>query len=287
MLDEIIKEFKDKNPGRELVYSFIATDDCGMYIMEPYSNQKKLGEGFYPDHPWCVEFYDKKDRSSEYQTEFYYAKTLSSKVSSVVFPLHSEKGNVSFYLGGTMDMHNFTHNYFIQHNLEEWPKTQLLLLVTNLDDGSKTLYDPLSTATRGHVHSKGAYVNKFENNSFTDDDQKEIIKNMESFDNGNGGIAKPVSTANGTYLITATSNSLPNSYEIANPLQNHSHLISWEWILMRNIPDTQTTIRYLTSALDYNRLLNTLIGASILISFISIGAMLLLYKKIKKIGRGW
>ncbi|HEY6535397.1 MAG TPA: hypothetical protein VIY08_06310, partial [Candidatus Nitrosocosmicus sp.] len=169
----------------------------------------------------------------------------------------------------------------------EWPKTQLLLLVANLDDESKTLYDPLSTATRGHAHSKGAYINKFENSSFTDDDQKEIIKNMESFDNANGGIARPVSTANGTYLITATFNSLPNSYEITNPLQNHSHLITWEWILMRNIPDTQTTIRYLTSTLEYNKILNTLIGASIWISFISIGAMLLLYKKIKKIWRVW
>ena len=42
MLDEILKEFKDKNPGHELVYSFISTDDCGMYIMEPYSDQKRL-----------------------------------------------------------------------------------------------------------------------------------------------------------------------------------------------------------------------------------------------------
>ena len=288
MLDEIMKEFKDKNPGRELVYSFISTDDCGLYIMEPYSNQKKLGYGFYPNHPWCVELYDKKDRTSEYLTEFYYATTLSSKVSSVMFPLHSDKDNTSFYMGGTMNMNNFTHHYFIQHNLGEWPKTQLLLLVTNLDDGSKTLYDPLSTATRGHGYSKGIYVNKFENNSFTDYDQKEIINNIESFDNGNGGgIARPVSTSNGTYLITATSNSLPNSYDIANPLQNHSHLIEWEWVLLRNIPDTQTTISYLTSALDYNRLLNILIVASILISIISIGVIMVLYKKIKKMGRGW
>ncbi len=287
MLDEIIKEFKEKNPGRELVYSFIATDDCGMYIMEPYSNQKKLGQGYYPDHPWCVEFDDRKDRISEYQTQLYYAKTLFSKVSSVVFPLHSDKGNISFYLGGTIDLHNFTHNYFIQHNLGEWLRTQLLLLVTNLNDGSKTLYDPLAIATRGHGYSKGMYVNKFENNSFTDDDQKEIIKNIESFDNENGGLAKPVSTANGTYLITATSNTLPNSYDLANPLQNHSHLLAWEWVLLRNIPDTQTTISYLTSALDYNRLLNTLIVASILISFTSIGTTVVLYKKIKKIGHGW
>ncbi|HEY6537015.1 MAG TPA: hypothetical protein VIY08_14665 [Candidatus Nitrosocosmicus sp.] len=139
-------------------------------------------------------------------------------------------------MAGTFDVYNFTHSYFLQHNLGEWPKTQLLLLVTNLNDGSKTLYDPLATATRGHAYSKGVYVNKFENNSFTDDDQKEIIKNIESFDRGNDGsggtVAKPVSTNNGTYLITATSNSLPNSYEIANPLQNHSHLIAWEWILM-------------------------------------------------------
>ena len=288
ILDEIMKEFKDKNPGRELVYSFISTDDCGLYIMEPYSNQKNLGYGFYPNHPWCVELYDKKDRNSEYLTEFYYATTLSSKVSSVMFPLHSENGNTSFYVGGTMNMNNFTHNYFIHHNLDEWPKTQILLLVTNLDDGAKTLYDPLATATRGHGYSKGIYVNKFENNSFTDDDQKEIIKNVESFDNGNnGGIAKPVSTTNGTYLITATSNSLPNSYDIANPLQNHSHLIEWEWVLLRNIPDTQTTISNLTSVLDHNRLLDTLIVVSILVSFISIGATIILYKKIKRIGRGW
>ncbi len=51
------------------------------------------------------------------------------------------------------------------------------------------------------------HITKFENNSFTDDDQKEIIKNIKSFDNVNWAIAKPVSTANGTYLITATSNS--------------------------------------------------------------------------------
>ncbi len=219
--------------------------------MQQSNNQKKLGQGFYLDHHWCVEFYDKKDRNSEYLTEFYYARTLSSKVSSVAFPLHSDNGNISFYLAGTINMNNFTHNYFLQHYLGEWPKTQLLLLVKNIDDGSKVLYDPLSTATRGHGYSKGIYVNKFENNSFTNDDQKEIIKNVESFDNGNEGIAKPVSTANGTYLITATSNSLPNSYDIANPLQNHSHLIAWEWDLLRNIPDTQTTIIYLASALDY------------------------------------
>ncbi len=252
---------------------------------------RKLERGFFPRHSWCVEFYDKKDRSSEYLTEFYYAKTESSKASSVVFPLHLDNDNISFYVAGTLDMYNFTHNYFIQHNLGEWPKTQLLLLVTNLDDGSKTLFDPLSTATRGHIHYKGIYVPLFENNSFTDDDQKEIIKNVESFDNGNDGsggvVAKPVSTANGTYLITATSNSLPNSYEIANPLQNHSHLIAWEWVLMRNVPDTQTTISYLTSVLDYNRLLNILIVVSILISFITIGITVVLYKKIKKIGRGW
>jgi len=205
-----------------------------------------------------------------------------------VFLLHSEKGNASFYLAGTMDMYNFTYSYFLQHNLGEWPKTQLLLLVTNLNDGSKTLYDPLSTATRGHVHYKGIYVPLFENNSFTRDDQREIIKNVESFDNGNNnGMAKPVSTVNGTYLITDTSNTLPNSYEIAKSLQNHSHLIAWEWVLLRNIPDTQTTISYLTSVLDYNRLLNTLVVASILISFISIGVIVVLYKKIKKIGRSW
>ncbi len=40
ILDEILKEFKAKNSGIGLVYSFIATGDCGMYIMEPYSNQK-------------------------------------------------------------------------------------------------------------------------------------------------------------------------------------------------------------------------------------------------------
>ena len=175
-------------------------------------------------HPWCVEFYDKKDRNSEYLTEFYFAKTTSSKAISVAFPLHSDKGNASFYIAGTMDMYNFTHNYFNQHNLGVWPKTQLLLLVTNLDDGAKTLYDPLSTATRGHIHYKGIDVPLIENKGFTDDDQKEIIQNIESFDKGNDGIPKPVSAANGTYLITATSNPLPNSYEIANPLQNHSHL---------------------------------------------------------------
>src|SRR6185437_9916502 len=154
--------------------------------------------GLFSKTSRCVEFYDKKDRISQYLTEFYFSKRESSKASSVVFPLHSERGNASFYLAGTMDMYNFTHSYFLHHNLGEWPKTQLLLLVTNLDDGSKTLYDPLSTATRGHVHYKGIYVPLFENNSFTDDDQRDIIKNMESFDyendgSGSGIVAKPVS----------------------------------------------------------------------------------------------
>ena len=63
--------------------------------------------------------------------------------------------------------------------------------------------------------------------------------------------------------------------------------MAWEWVLIRSIPDTQTTISYLASALDYNRLLNILMVASISISFISIGATIILYKKIKKIGRGW
>ncbi|HXT83898.1 MAG TPA: hypothetical protein VN704_06145 [Verrucomicrobiae bacterium] len=60
ILDKIIKEFKDKNPGRDLVYSFIATDGCGMYIMEPYPNQKKLEWGFFPKHPGVLNFMIKK-----------------------------------------------------------------------------------------------------------------------------------------------------------------------------------------------------------------------------------
>lgn len=286
ILDEIINEFKIKNPGKELVYSFIATEDCHMYIMEHYSNQKKLGQGIYPDHPWCVEFHDKKNRTAEYLTEFYYAKTLSSKVSSLVFPLHSNNGNVSFYVGGTINMNNFTHDYFNQHNLGEWPKTQLLLLVIHRDDGSKALFDPQATATRGYMHYKGIDVAKFENNSFTDDDQKEIIRSIESFDNENG-VARSVSTNNGTYLITATSKFLPNSYDIANPLQNHSHLVEWEWILMRDIPDTQATISYLISVLDYYQLLNMLIIVLILVSLIGTGVTIIQYKNVKKTRYGW
>lgn len=286
ILDQIMNEFSAKNPGKDLVYTFIATEDCNMYIMEHYSSQKTLRTGMYPDHPWCVEFYDKKDRSAEYLTEFYYAKAEFSKVSSVVFPLHANDGNISFYVGGTLDMYRITQNFFKQHNLGEWPKTQLLLLVTRLDDGSKTLFDPLSTATRGEAHYKGVNVAKYENSSFTEDDQREIIKNIESFDNGNG-VARPVSTNNGTYLITTTTNLLPNSYEISNPLQNHSHLVEWEWILMRNIPDTQSTINYLVGVLDYYQVLNNLILVLILVSIIGLGTTIVLYKKVKKIGRGW
>jgi hypothetical protein len=285
VLDQIMDQFKLKNPGKELVYSFIATEDCNMYVMEHYSDQKELRSGIYPDHPWCVEFYDKKDRSAEYLTELYYAKAAFTKVSSVVFPLHSNYGNISFYVGGTLDMYKITQDYFRQHNLE-WPKTQLLLLVTHHDDGSKTLFDPQTTASRGFMHYKNVNVAKYENTSFTDDDQKEIIKGIKSFDNGND-VENTISTNNGTYLITATSQFLPNSYDIANPLQNHSHLVEWEWVLIRNIPDTQTTISDLISVLGYYQSLNLLIIPLVLISIIGICATVILYKKVIKIGRGW
>ncbi len=150
ILDQILEQFKQKNPGKELVYSFISTEDCNMYVMEDYSSEKQLKSGIYPDHPWCVEFYNKKDRSAEYLTEIYYAKSKFTKVSSIVFPLHSNNGNISFYVGGTLDMYKITQDFFKQNNLGEWPNTQLLLFVKYQDDGSKALFDPQSTATRGY-----------------------------------------------------------------------------------------------------------------------------------------
>ncbi len=122
--------------------------------------------------------------------------------------------------------------------------------------------------------------------SFTIDDQKELIKSIESFDVGNG-VEKSVLTNNGTYLITATSHYLPNSYDTANPLQNHSHLIEWEWVLIRNIPDTQSTISEMISVLNYYQSLNLLIIPLLIISIIGIGVTIILYKKLIKIGRGW
>jgi len=286
ILDQIIDQFKQKNPGKELVYSFIATEDCNMYVMEDYASEKQLKSGIYPDHPWCVEFYDKKDRSAEYLTELYYAKSKFTKVSSIVFPLHSTNGNISFYVGGTLDMFKITKDFFKQNNLGEWPNTQLLLFVKYHDDGSKALFDPQSTASRGYMQYKNVDVPKYENNSFTEDDQKELIKGIEAFDNGNGA-EKSVLTNNGTYLITATSQFLPNSYDISNPLQNHAHLIEWEWALIRNIPDTQSTISGLISVLNYYQSLNLLIIPLGIISIIGIAINIMLYKKLIKIGRGW
>ena len=286
ILDQIIDQFKQKNPGKELVYSFIATEDCNMYVMEDYSSEKQLKSGIYPDHPWCVEFYNKKDRSAEYLTEIYYAKSKFTKVSSIVFPLHSNNSNISFYIGGTLDMYKITKDFFKQNSLGEWPNTQLLLFVKYHDDGSEALFDPQSTATRGYMHYKNVVVPKYENNSFTLDDQKELIKGIESFDEGNG-VGKSVLTNNGTYLITATSHYLPNAYDIANPLQNHSHLIEWEWVLIRNIPDTQATISEMISVLNYYQSLNLLIISLLVISIIGIAITVILYKKLIKIGRGW
>ena len=254
--------------------------------MEDYSSQKQLKSGIYPDHPWCVEFYDKKDRSAEYLTEMYYAKSKFTKVSSVVFPLHSNNGNISFYMGGTLDMYKITKDFFKHNNLGEWPKTHLLLLVKYLKDGSKALFDPLSTASRGYMHYKNVDVPKYENNSFTEEDQRELMRSIESFDNGNN-VGRSVLTSNGTYLITATSQFLPNSYEIANPLQNHSHLTEWEWVLIRNIPDTQATINEMITVLDSYQKLNLLIISLFIIAIIGIGVTIILYKKLIKLGRGW
>ncbi|MER5175599.1 MAG: hypothetical protein ABJB76_08015 [Candidatus Nitrosocosmicus sp.] len=286
ILDQIMEQFKLKNPGKELVYSFIATEDCNMYVMEDYPSEKQLKQGVYPDHPWCVEFYYKKDRSAEYLTEFYYAKSKFTKVSSIVFPLHSNNGNISFYVGGTLDLYKFTKDFINRNNLGEWPKTQLLLLVTYHDDGTKALFDPQTTASRGIMHYKNIDVPKYENSSFTEDDQRELIKSIGLFDNGDGA-GKTVSTNNGTYLITATSQNLPNPYDIANPLQNHSHMVEWEWVLIRNIPDTQATISELISVLDYYQSLNLLIVPLFIIALIGIGITVILYKKLRKSGRGW
>ena len=279
-------QFKLKNPGKELVYTFIATEDCNMYMMEDYPSEKQLKQGIYPDYPWCVEFYNKKDRYAEYLTEFYYAKSKFTKVSSIVFPLHSNNGNISFYVGGTLDLFKFTKDFINRNNLGEWPKTQLLLLVTYHNDGTKTLFDPQSTASSGIMTYKKIDIPKYENSSFTQDDQREIIKSIGLFDNGDGA-GKTVSTNNGTYLITATSRNLPNPYDIANPLQNHSHMVEWEWVLIRNIPDTQATISELISVLDYYQSLSLLIVPLFIIALIGIGATTILYKKLRKSGRGW
>ncbi len=136
------------------------------------------------------------------------------------------------------------------------------------------------------VHYKNVDVPKYENNSFTEDDQKELIKSIELFDEGNGD-GKSVLTNNGTYLITATSKFLPNSYDIANPLQNHSHLIEWEWVLIRNIPDTQSTISEMISVFNYYHSLNLLIIPLFVIAIIGIAVTVILYKKLIKMERGW
>ena len=48
-------------------------------------------------------------------------------------------------------MYKITKDFFKQNNLGEWPNTQLLLFVKYHDDGSKALFDPQSTATRGYM----------------------------------------------------------------------------------------------------------------------------------------
>ncbi len=128
ILDQILNQFKLENHGIDLIYTFIATGDCSMYMMEPYERQKQLVHGIYPDHSWCVEFYDRKDRLAEYLTEIYSAKSFT-KVSSLVFPIQSTNGNHIIYIAGTLNMFNLTREFFKQNNLAEWPHTQLLLYV--------------------------------------------------------------------------------------------------------------------------------------------------------------
>ncbi len=47
--------FKNKYNNNYHEYSFIATPDCNMYLLEPYSKQQSLVSGNYTSHPWCIE----------------------------------------------------------------------------------------------------------------------------------------------------------------------------------------------------------------------------------------
>ena len=286
ILDQIMTQFKLKNPGRELVYTFIATDDCNMYLMESYASQKQLLYGAYPDHPWCVKFYDKQDRAAEYVTEFYYSKSQFTKVSTIIFPLHSNIENISFYLGGTLDLLKLTNEFFKQHDLGEWPNTQLLLLVNYQKDGSKALFDPQSTGFLGHVYINNLTIAKYQNTSFTEGDERRLINHIESFDKDNN-VGKTVETNNGTYMITATSRDFPNAHDVANPIQNHAHLVEWEWVLIRHIPDTQATVKELMSIFENYKFLNLLISSLLIVAIVGIVVSIILYKKLNKIKRGW
>jgi hypothetical protein len=179
----------------------------------------------------------------------------------------------------------------------EWPNTQLLLIVKPTKNGTTTIFDPQATQYIGKGPSRIGFVDKYENSSFTAEDQRSIIKNVESFDKDNSAgriistnnsAGRIISTNNGTYMITASSNNLPKAYDIANPIDNHAHNVAWEWVIIRQVPDVQSTINSVSNVLGYSNdlgyynFLNWLIISIFILAISGIGVAMLIYNRIRR-----
>jgi hypothetical protein len=211
-----------------LIYSFMATPKCGMYIMEPYSpRQVDLSKGFYPDHPWCSEF-NSNPVGTAYATEPYYANTAQHKVSTVIMPVTNESKSVVYFLAGTLNIHEYIDKMLYSSKDLDPSNTKVMLLVKH-GMSNPILYEPWFE-NQSNIH---------QNTSFSIANDKIIIDNIDEYSKNKSSNWRSFKIGSSNYIITAATSNQDNNY--LYPIDaNRNRGVTWEWVILRNIPDPNT-----------------------------------------------
>jgi hypothetical protein len=238
LVGSTINEFKNRYNNNYHEYSFIATPDCNMYLLEPYSKQQSLVSGNYTSHPWCIELKNNYFGGRAYATETYLTKNQLVPWSTIAFPIKQSYNNINnVFFGLGLNLYHMTQNFFTNHSL---PDTSKLFLVSTHVAGKNNF-------TR--ISEPGRYPGRYEPventplTSLTTQEQANLKQEINTFDKDEKISNIQIGAKN--YFISATSNNLNvidnqnNKLDPRYPISdNRDRGVSWEWVLLRESPSS-------------------------------------------------
>jgi len=280
IINNTIPDFKNRYNNNHHEYSFIATPDCNMYLLEPYNKQQKLVSGNYSTHPWCIELKDNPFGGRAYATETYLTKNQLVPWSTIAFPIDTKLNETSQkeeFFGLGLNLYQMTLDFFKNHNLPSDNTTKLFLIATHT---GKT--NSVNISEPGYKYP-GRFI-PIENTPLTTLNKQEQTTLKQEVDNydKNGGIAKNIKIAGKPYYISATTNNIQVTDNQNNLLDTHYPItdnrdrgVSWEWVLLRESPSNSNPYSTNEAIIQPSSIFT-------IACLIGIGVILILYINIKR-----
>ncbi len=233
IIGKTISLFESQFHNKYHEYSFIATPQCNMYLLEPFERQQNLVTGNYSYHPWCIELKNNPIPNRAYATETYYTKNILRPYNSIEFPIMQPDNKIAFF-GLGLNLFNMTNDFFNNNNLGVLKRDgdlRLFLIAnhTNPSENFTNISEP------GVQFPPNKNIQDTPLTSLNFNEKKDLIKKINEFDNR---VQPTTITLNGKiYFISATSNNIPPSNNNIDPhypiKDNADRQVTWEWVLLR------------------------------------------------------